>query len=85
MEVISLDARRALRRANRSASRALDVAHRASLRKLRQARRDATFLGGQATRFARSANAWMGERPYLATLAALTVGIVLGASLRSRR
>jgi ElaB/YqjD/DUF883 family membrane-anchored ribosome-binding protein len=81
-----------VRRGHRSANQLLDRAHDASQRKLAQARHaadGAIDAGHYAVRrsghAARSAHDWMEEKPHLAALAALAVGVVLGAILSPRR
>ena len=86
------DAKKAVRRGQRSANHAIDVAHDLSQRKLAQARHaaeEALDAGDYAARrtsyAAKSAHEWMEEKPHLAALAALAAGVILGAILSPRR
>jgi ElaB/YqjD/DUF883 family membrane-anchored ribosome-binding protein len=92
MTISFADAKKSVRRGQRSASHALDVAHDVSQRKLAQAREvadDVIDAGDHAARrtsyAARSAHEWMEEKPHLAALAALAAGVILGAILSPRR
>jgi len=92
MHIDFAEAKRAVRRGQRSASRTLDAAHDASQRKLSQARRNAEEVidvGDHAVRrtnqAAHSAHEWMERKPHLAALAALAAGVLLGAFLSPRR
>jgi ElaB/YqjD/DUF883 family membrane-anchored ribosome-binding protein len=92
MTISFADAKKSVRRGQRSANHALDVAHDVSQRKLARAREvadDVIDYGDQAARrtshAARSAHEWMEEKPHLAALAALAAGVILGAILSPRR
>jgi ElaB/YqjD/DUF883 family membrane-anchored ribosome-binding protein len=92
MEINFSDAKKAVRRGTRGASHALDVAHDVGQRKLVQARHTAEDVfdaGDHAARStasaAESAHEWMEAKPHLATLAALAIGVVIGAFLSPRR
>jgi ElaB/YqjD/DUF883 family membrane-anchored ribosome-binding protein len=92
MTINFTDAKKAVRRGQRSANHAIDVAHDVSQRKLSQVRHaadEAIDAGDQAARVtahaAKTAHDWMEEKPHLAALAALAAGIVLGAILSPRR
>jgi ElaB/YqjD/DUF883 family membrane-anchored ribosome-binding protein len=92
MEINFADAKKAVRRGTRNASHALDVAHDAGQRTLVQARHaadDAFDAGDHAARStvsaARDARDWMQAKPHLASLAALAIGVVIGALLSPRR
>ncbi|HTJ63470.1 MAG TPA: hypothetical protein VL899_06635 [Alphaproteobacteria bacterium] len=86
------EAKKVVRRGQRQANHALDVAHEASQRGLEQARGfadEAIDYGDYAARSTgravRSAHEWMEEKPHLAALAALAAGVILGALLSPRR
>ena len=92
MTISFAEAKKSVRRGQRSANHALDVAHDVSQRKLARAREvadDVIDYGDQAARrtshAARSAHEWMEEKPHLAALAALAAGVILGAILSPRR
>jgi ElaB/YqjD/DUF883 family membrane-anchored ribosome-binding protein len=92
MTISFAEAKKSVRRGQRSASHALDVAHDVSQRKLARAREvadDVIDAGDHAARrtsyVARSAHEWMEEKPHLAALAALAAGVILGAILSPRR
>ncbi len=92
MDIGFSDARKAVSRGARSAGHALDVAHDASRRGLRQVHSAADEVidaGDHAARstsvFAKSAHEWMEEKPHLAALFALAAGVILGAVLAPRR
>jgi len=92
MDIHFDDVRKAVRRGARSANHALDVAHDSSKRTVDHARHvtdQAIDAGDHAvrstSRYAHSAHDWMEEKPHLAALAALAVGVVLGAFLSPRR
>jgi ElaB/YqjD/DUF883 family membrane-anchored ribosome-binding protein len=92
MTISFLEAKKAVRRGQRSANHAIDAAHAASQKRLTQAREladDVIDVGDKAAqstgRALRSAHDWMEEKPHLAALAALAAGIVLGAMLSRRR
>jgi ElaB/YqjD/DUF883 family membrane-anchored ribosome-binding protein len=92
MDINFADAKKAVRRGQRSANHVIDIAHDMSQRKLAQARsaaEDAIDAGDYAVRrtntAAQSAHEWMEEKPHLAALAALAVGVILGAILSPRR
>lgn len=86
------EAKRAVRRGQRQANHALDIAHTASERGLERARGladEAIDYGDYAVRSTgramKSAHDWMEEKPHLAALAALAAGVILGAMLSPRR
>ena len=86
------EAKKAVRRGQRQASHAIDVAHDVSQRGLDQARGFADemidygdYAAKSTSRAMRSAHDWMEEKPHLAVLAALAAGVVLGAILSPRR
>ena len=92
MSIDFAEAKRAVRRGQRSANHAIDVAHDVSQRKLSRARHtadDVIDAGDYAVRrtssAAQSAHDWMEAKPHLAALAALAAGIILGAILSPRR
>jgi ElaB/YqjD/DUF883 family membrane-anchored ribosome-binding protein len=92
MTINFTEAKKAVRRGQRSANHAIDVAHAASQRRLAQAREladDMIDVSDQAAkstgRALRTAHDWMEEKPHLAALAALAAGIVIGAILSPRR
>jgi ElaB/YqjD/DUF883 family membrane-anchored ribosome-binding protein len=92
MKIDFAEAKRAVRRGQKSASRSLDAAHDVSQRTLTQARtkaEDAIDAGDVAmrrtSRMANSAHEWMEDQPHLAALAALAAGVLLGAILSPRR
>lgn len=92
MTINFAEAKKAVRRGQRSANHAIDVAHDVSQRKLSQAREaadhviDASDHAARSTTYAvKSAHDWMEEKPHLAALGALAAGIVLGVILTLRR
>ena len=92
MTISFAEARKSVRRGQKSANHAIDIAHDVSQRKLARAREvaeDVIDYGDQAARRAtyasRSAHEWMEEKPHLAALAALAAGVILGAILSPRR
>jgi len=92
MTINFTDAKKAVRRGQRSANHAIDVAHDVTQRKLSQARHvadEAIDAGDHAARVttdaAKTAHDWMEAKPHLAALAALAAGIVIGAILSPRR
>jgi ElaB/YqjD/DUF883 family membrane-anchored ribosome-binding protein len=92
MDINFAEARKAVRRGHKSADHMLHRAHDASQRTLAQARHAADEVidaGDYAVRrtghAAKSAHQWMEEKPHLAALAALAVGVILGAILSPRR
>lgn len=92
MDINFADAKKAVRRGQRSANHVIDIAHDVSQRKLAQARaaaEDAIDTGDYYARrtgkVAQSAHDWMEEKPHLAALAALALGVILGAILTPRR
>ena len=92
MDINFADAKKAIRRGQRSADHVIDIAHDVSQRKLAQARRaaeEAIDAGDYAVRqtsgAAQSAHDWLEAKPHLAALAALAAGVILGAILSPRR
>jgi ElaB/YqjD/DUF883 family membrane-anchored ribosome-binding protein len=92
MTINFADAKKAVRRGQRSANNAIDVAHDVSQRKLSQARDIADEVidaGDYAARSAKStalsAHNWMEEKPHLAALGAFAAGILIGALISPRR
>ena len=92
MDINFADAKKAIRRGQRSADHVIDIAHDVSQRKLAQARRaaeEAIDAGDYAVRqtsgAAQSAHNWLEAKPHLAALAALAAGVILGAILSPRR
>ena len=92
MSIDFAEAKKVIRRGQRSANHAIDVAHDLSQRKLAQARHaadeviDAGDYASRRTRYAaKSAHEWMEEKPHLAALVALAAGVLLGAILSPKR
>ena len=92
MDINFADAKKAIRRGQRSADHVIDIAHDVSQRKLAQARRaaeEAIDAGDYAVRqtsgAAQSAHNWLEAKPHWAALAALAAGVILGAILSPRR
>jgi DnaK suppressor protein len=92
MDINFADAKKAVRRGQRSANHVIDVAHDMSQRKLAQARHaadealDAGDYAARRTRYAaKSAHEWMEEKPHLAALEAGSGRVGRAASSRSIR